>query len=157
MMAFNAETAKPRALLLSTDPALRAQLEHALAARGLEVRSSGDGESGLALLLDELLSLDVLVRDSQFEGCDARAFLRLIRRAGGENELPIVVAARQVDSATAARLVMEGADAAFDVDSGADDAADTIVRLAMEGRTQEPPRHELTSTWTLIASPAFAA
>ncbi len=53
--------------------------------------SAADGDAGLALLLDELLALDVLVVAADLPGRDARAFAELIRRAGGERDLSIVV------------------------------------------------------------------
>jgi len=121
-----------RALLLSSDAAQRAGLERALAGRGLEVRSCPDGESGLAALLDDLLSLDVLVLDLRLDGRDAWSFLRLVRLAGGERELPNAVAASAPDARTRARLVAAGADAVIDA-SGVEGAG-AVERLARRGR-----------------------
>src|SRR5512134_1770150 len=84
---------RPTALLLDDDPAVLRLLGRALAAHGLEVLAATEGASGLELLLDELLHLDVLVIDLDLPGRDGWAMLRLIRGAGGEEDLGVVVLA----------------------------------------------------------------
>jgi DNA-binding NarL/FixJ family response regulator len=157
MTASQTSPRKPKALLLSSAPVRHAALEHALIARGFDVRSSAGNENALTLLLDELLTLDVLVLELRLEGYDARSMLRLVRCAGGESELPIVVASLGLDASVAACLAREGADAALDLGRGADDAADTVLRLAMNGRSHER-RPRFAPTYTArLALPALAA
>src|SRR5574341_455884 len=76
----------PRALVLHADPDALRDVRRSLEARRFTVLSAGDGSSGLGLLLDELLDLDVLVIAADLPGRDARSFAHLIRRAGGERD-----------------------------------------------------------------------
>src|SRR5512139_2376557 len=87
-----AETNTRRALVLDRDPASLAQ---ALEARRVETVTASDGDAGLVRLLDELLSLDVLVMALDLPGRDARALARLIRKAGNEQDLVLVVVAER--------------------------------------------------------------
>ena len=82
------------------------------------IRSEADGEAGVAALLDELLALDVLVVDLELPGRDGWALLRLIRGAGGEAELPVVVLAAGASPAVRAQLRALGADAVVDRSAG---------------------------------------
>ncbi len=84
---------RPRALLLDDDPIVLRLLRNALEAGGFDVRAASDGERGLAILLDELLELDVLVADVDLPARDAWSLLHLVRRAGGERDLGFVVLA----------------------------------------------------------------
>jgi CheY-like chemotaxis protein len=79
-----------RALVLDADAASLRSLAWSLEARFFSVCTARDGTRGLDLLLEELLSLDVLVIDAALPGRDALAFAELIRR-GGERDLAIVV------------------------------------------------------------------
>lgn len=108
----------PKALLLDDDATVLRLLGTTLEARGFEVRAAVDGDAGLALLLDELLGLDVLVVDADLPGRDARALLHLVRWAGGERELAVVVLAGAPDAATRDELLALGADAVVDRRAG---------------------------------------
>jgi CheY-like chemotaxis protein len=120
----------PRALLLASDRRLRRRLRRDLEGRGFEVVAAGDGEKGLSRLLDELLRLDVLVVDLALAGRDGWSFVRLVREAGGERELPIVVVSAHEDAALRGRLLALGADAAV----APADAARAALLLACFGR-----------------------
>jgi CheY-like chemotaxis protein len=88
-----------------------------------------DGQNGVALLLDELLRLDVLVVDLELPGRDGRSLIDLIRRAGGERDLGIVVVAT---GATRVRgqLLALGADAVVERSDGPGAAAEAVLRFA---------------------------
>ncbi len=133
---------RPRALLLDDDPAVLRLLGRALAARGLEVVAATEGASGLDLLLDELLELDVLVVDLDLPGRDAWAMLRLIRGAGGEQDLGVVVLADRPGPGVTARLLALGADAVADRANGAEQAARAALWVAARrgARPPAPPR-----------------
>lgn len=105
---------RPRALLLDDDALSVKLLRTALQCRGFEVRAEADGEAGLAALLDTLLGLDVLVVDLELPGRDGWSLLRLIRGAGGEEELPVVIVASEVTPQVRAQLRSLGADAIVD-------------------------------------------
>jgi len=145
---------RPKALLLDDDPAVLRLLGRTLAARGLEVLAATDGASGLELLLDELLGLDVLVIDLDLPGRDARAMLRLIRGAGGEEELGVVVLADRPGAAVRERLLALGADEVADRAHGPEEAARTALRVAASrgARPPAPPRRAAP-----LASPRRAA
>jgi DNA-binding response OmpR family regulator len=109
---------RPRALLLDDDALLQSLLRSALRCRGYEVLSAADGDAGVGLLLDELLRLDVLVVDLDLPGRDGWSMLRLIREAGGERELPVVVLAANATPAVRAQLRALGADAVVQPSAG---------------------------------------
>lgn len=109
---------RPRALLLENDMVVIRLLGIALEARGFEVRAATDGESGVSLLLDELLELDVLVTALDLPGRDGRSLLQLVRRAGGERDLGLVVLGGGTEDATRAELLSLGADAVVERASG---------------------------------------
>lgn len=121
-------TTTRRALLLHGDRNARRSLARALSARGFEVETAADGERGLSLLLDRLLGLDVLVLDADLPRRDGWSLLRLIRSAGGERDLRIVVVGRSLDAARRAQLRWLGADAALDTSAGGE-----AVAAAAEG------------------------
>ncbi len=129
---------RPRALLLDDDPVVLRLLRRTLSSRGAEVASATEGASGVALLLDLLLDLDVLVVDLDLPGRDAWSMLRLIRGAGGEQELRVVVLADRPGAATRARLVALGADAVIDRADGPEEAASAA--LAAAASTRPPTR-----------------
>lgn len=128
---------KPRAILLDDDPVVLRLLGTALEARGFDVRAATDGESGLALLLDELLDTDVLVTDSQLPGRDAASLLYLVRHAGGERDLAVVVLASPAPRGLCARLVALGADAVVDRAAG-HEAAAAVIEGAVRARALGP-------------------
>jgi DNA-binding response OmpR family regulator len=109
-----------KALLLHGDRRTRNLLRRSLASHGFEVLTAPDGVRGLTVLLDELLDLDVLVVDADLPRRDGWSLLRLIRSAGGERDLRIVVVGRGLDSARCAQLRWLGADAALDLAEGAE-------------------------------------
>jgi CheY-like chemotaxis protein len=126
-------TPRFRALVLDGDPAAVGDLRRSLEAGCFSVLSAGDGTSGLALLLDELLGLDVLVLDLDLPGRDARSFANLVRRAGGERDLAIVVLASETTPALRGELLALGVDAVVDRSGGAESAA-AAVQDAIEAR-----------------------
>jgi two-component system KDP operon response regulator KdpE len=109
-----------RTLLLHGDRNARRVLRRSLQAHGFEVLTAADGERGLSVLLDELLDLDVLVLDADLPRRDGWALLRLIRAAGGERDLRVVVLGRGLDAGRCAQLRWLGADAALDSSEGAE-------------------------------------
>ena len=123
-------TRTPKALLLDDDPTALRLLGTALQDRGFEVRAAVDGEAGTALLVDELLDLDVLVVDSDLPGRDARGLLHLVRWAGGERDLGVVVLASGPDAATRDALLALGADAVVDRRAGHAVAVEAIAAIA---------------------------
>lgn len=119
--------ARHRVLLLDGDSDERAALRGALAARSCEVLTAGDATSGVRLLLEELLELDVLVVDLHLPHRDARSLARLVRRDGGEQELAIVVLARDLTSERRDELHALGVDAVVDRRGGAAAAAEAVL------------------------------
>lgn len=115
-----------RAVVLDDDGAVVRVLRQSLEARSCSVASAEDGERGLALLIDELLGLDVLVLDNDLPGRDARAFADVIRRAGGERDLSIVVLATAPSAALRSELLSLGVDAVVDRSAGPEAAADAV-------------------------------
>jgi CheY-like chemotaxis protein len=125
----------PKALLVVSDPMLLLRLRGALEARGLEVRFASGGESGVRLLLDEILGLDVLVvdLDLDLDGRGAASFVDFVRGAGGERDLPILVAGAAGEP-RGQGLLRLGADAIVDVRKGIGEVADAALALATKGR-----------------------
>jgi DNA-binding response OmpR family regulator len=154
-------TRRPRLLLLDGDPAAAAALADALAACRVTAVTAGDGDAGLALLLEELLRLDALVVDLDLPGRDARAFARLVRQAGNEQDLPIVVLADAPSPALRAELRALGVDAVADRREGPAAAAaaalaaiagrETAEVIELEAWRYQPPAAPLgeTSWWSL--------
>jgi CheY-like chemotaxis protein len=134
---MNATIRKPRAILLDDDPVVLRLRGTALEARGFDVRAASDGESGLELLLDELLDLDVLVADAELPGRDAASLLYLVRHTGGERDLPVVVLASPAPRALRAQLLALGADAVVDRAAG-HEAAAAAIEAAIRARTLAP-------------------
>ena len=120
----------PKALFLDDDSTVLRVLGTALEARGFDVRAATDGDAGLGLLLDELLDLDVLVVDLDLPGRDARALLHLVRWAGGERDLGVVVLAARADREVRRELLAFGADAVVDRRVGHAVALATIAAVA---------------------------
>jgi len=103
-----------RALVVDDDVLARRMIADALAERGFEVFAAGDGLSGVGVLTDELLGLDLVVADVRMPAMDGEAFLRLVRGVGGEHDLAVVVISGSLDVGLEARLHREGADAVLD-------------------------------------------
>ena len=155
---------RPRALLLDDDPAVLRLLGRKLSARGVEVVAATEGNGGLELLLDGLLDLDVLIVDLDLPGRDAWSMLRLIRVAGGEEDLRVVVLADRPGAAVRERLLALGADAVVDRAEGPGPAARVALAAAwrrrhipaaarVEARSDSPRRPRRAS---LLALPALA-
>ena len=119
-----------RALLLDRDPAVVAAVGDALARRGLASSAALDGVTGVERLLDELLALDVLVLDLGLPGRDGWSLLRLVRSAGGEQELGVVVLVDHPDAAVRDQLLALGADAVIPRAASPSAAARAIARVA---------------------------
>jgi DNA-binding response OmpR family regulator len=128
----------PKALLLDDDTTVLRLVGTALEARGFDVRAATDGEAGLSLLVDELLALDVVLVDADLPGRDARALLHLVRWAGGERELGVVVLAGALDDAAKDDLLALGADAVVDRRAGHAAALEAIE--AVTRRERAPAR-----------------
>jgi uncharacterized protein (TIGR02266 family) len=133
-------SARPRRALVVDDDALaRRMLQDALQQRGFEVLTAEDGTSGLSVLADELLALDLLVTDIIMPKMDGESFIRTIRKAGGELDLAIVAVTGEQGADTEKRLERDGADAVLDKALGAEliaQAADAVLerkRLARGG------------------------
>jgi uncharacterized protein (TIGR02266 family) len=108
-------SARPRrALIVDDDELSRRMLADALAARGFEVSTAADAESGLHALVDELLTLDLFVTDLVMPGQGGEALIRTIRQAGGESDLAIVAVSGRLDPAAERSLEAAGADAVLD-------------------------------------------
>jgi CheY-like chemotaxis protein/Tfp pilus assembly protein PilZ len=108
-------SARPRrALVVDDDALMRRMLADALSARGFEALSAPDARTGLRTVMEELLSLDLLVTDLRMPGMDGEAFVRTIRQAGGETELAIVAAVGSLDPEAERRLEAAGCDAVLD-------------------------------------------
>lgn len=141
----------PKALLLDDDPVALEQVGRALGERGAAVLAASDGAGGLALLLDQLLDLDVLVLDLALPGRDAWAMLGLIRGLGGEEDLGVVVLADRPAAAVRARLLALGADRVVDRADGPEAAAQAA--LAAASRRDRPAGHGRSAAWRLAWSP----
>jgi DNA-binding NarL/FixJ family response regulator len=126
-----------RALLLDHDAASRGGLRSALERRGCAVREETDGARGLAVLLDELLHLHALVVAADLPGRDARSFADLVRRAGGERDLALVVVAEHATAELRAELLRAGVDAVVPRSAGPDAAAEAALAAIA---TRSPPR-----------------
>lgn len=136
---------RPRALLLDDDPAVLRLLGRELSARGAEVTVARDGADGLSALLDVLLGLDVLVIDLDLPGRDAWSFLSVIRRAGGEQDLRVVVLADRPAPELRERLLAHGADAVSDRADGPEAAALAALAAASSRRSPALARRERPS------------
>jgi CheY-like chemotaxis protein len=133
-MNATTSTGSPKALLLDDDVTALRLLGTALEARGFDLRAATEGEGGLALLIDELLDLDVLVVDLELPGRDGYELLRLVRRAGGERDLGVVVLASAPDRAVRDQLLALGADMVVDRRAGHAVAAEAISAVARRSR-----------------------
>ncbi|HSN93172.1 MAG TPA: response regulator [Anaeromyxobacteraceae bacterium] len=141
-----------KALLLENDPVARGALSAALRARGFEVVAAGDGEAGVARLLDLLLDLDLLVSAVDLPGRDGASLLRLVRVSGGERDLRVVLTGRDLRSFDRARLLALGADAVVDLRDGAERAARSAAALAPAG--EGSPRPSARDPWLPVPLPA---
>jgi CheY-like chemotaxis protein len=120
---------KPRALLVDDDALSRQMLGDALAQRGFEVLTAGDGATGLSVLADEILTLDLLVADLFMPNMDGEALLRIVRHEGGERDLAIVVVSGRVEPGLEAKLERQGADAVLSKSLGPQVVAQAAVAV----------------------------
>jgi DNA-binding response OmpR family regulator len=141
------DSRRPKALLLDDDPTVLRLLATALLERGFEVLAATEAEAGLELLLDELLDLDVLVADRDLPGRDGASLVRLVREAGGERDLALVLLSDGTGPDDRERLLALGADAVVDRAAGHLAAADAVAAAA-------PRRVERALTWLQSAAPA---
>jgi DNA-binding response OmpR family regulator len=141
-------TIRPRVLLLDDDSTTLRVLGTALLKCGFDVRAARDGEAGVETLLDELLDLDVLVVDSDLPLRDGASFVRLVREAGGERDLAIVLLADRAAPEVARRLLALGADAVVERSAGVGAAVDAVVAAAP--RREERARRPLMSAGCLV-------
>jgi CheY-like chemotaxis protein len=157
-----------RALVFESDDVTRDSIQSALEARGIQVLVAAEGESGVAVLLDELLCLDVLVTRLDLPQRDAWSLLHLVRRAGGERDLAIIVRAPGIAPAVRARLLEEGADAVVDGALCPEVLAEAALRAVATRTTLaggfEAPRRACTATpptprapWTGVLEETLAA
>lgn len=119
-----------RALVVDDDAVVRRMLQEALQQRGFEVLTADDGKTGLSMLSDELLALDLLVTDIRMREMDGETLIRTIRRAGGECDLAIVAVTGSLEADVEKRLENEGADAVLDKALGPEliaQAADAVL------------------------------
>jgi CheY-like chemotaxis protein len=124
---------KPRALVLDADDASLAAMQRAFGDLRVTAVTARDGEAGVGRLLEELLSLDVLVVDLDLPQRDARALARFVRGAGNEQDLAIVVLASDPTAALRGELDALGVDAVVDRRHGP--AAAAVAALeAVESR-----------------------
>ena len=135
-------SARPRrALVVDDDEIVCRMIADALRDRGFEVLVAANATEGVATISEELLALDLLVTDILMPGMSGEDFVRLIRKAGGEEDLAIVCVTGQMDSeGMEKRLEAAGADAVLDKALGPDliaQAADAVLerkRLVSRGR-----------------------
>jgi CheY-like chemotaxis protein len=135
-------SARPRrALVVDDDEIVCRMIADALRDRGFEVLVAANATEGLSVLSEELLALDLLVTDVVMPGMSGEDFVRLIRKAGGEEDLAIVCVTGQADGeGLEKRLEAAGADAVLDKALGPDliaQAADAVLerkRLVAQGR-----------------------
>lgn len=146
---------RPRALLIDDDPTVLRLLGTALEARGYAVRAALDAESGLEALLDEILDLDVLVADLELPGRDGASLLRLVRHAGGERELGVVLLAGGVPADHRRQLLALGADAVVDRSAGPAAAIDAIAAVAR--RDSRPERRWLEAARPMLRGALLVA
>jgi CheY-like chemotaxis protein len=135
-----------RALVLDDDAGAALDVRRSLEARGFLVSSAADGTRGLALLLDELLDLDVLVIDVDLPERGARSFADLIRRAGGERDLAIVALADASCASARPELLARGLDAVVSRSAGAAAAAEAAEAAIARRRHAVQP--EVPSRWS---------
>jgi uncharacterized protein (TIGR02266 family) len=126
-----------RALVVDDDALILRALTDSLQARGFEVLTARNGQEGLHIVADELLTLDLLVTDVRMPEMDGETFVNTIRGAGGESELAIVVIAGTLDPALERRMEQAGADAVLDKALGPEDLA-AAADAALEQKRMNP-------------------
>lgn len=128
-----------RALVIDDDLLARRMLGDALAGRGFEVLAAEDGAAGLRVLSEELLGLDLLVTDLRMPSIDGEQLLRLIRQAGGERDLAVLVVTSDLDADLEQRLVAAGADAVIAKGPNMALAGEVAEAVILQRRKAAPP------------------
>lgn len=140
-----------RALVLDGDATALEGLRRALEDRRVTAVTATDGTTGLERLFEELLSLDVLVMDLDLPHRDARTLARLIRQAGNERDLALIVLADRPTPALRAELRDLGVDAVV----ARQDGPAAAVTAALEALRARAPAEELElQTWRHAPAPA---
>jgi CheY-like chemotaxis protein len=139
--AVGAAARRPRALVLHRDPKALELLRHSLEARGCTVLTADDATSGLALLLEELLELDVLVTALDLPDGNARSLAHFVRHTGGEQDLALVVVATGLPAETGAELLALGVDGIADWRAGAGTMAGIVLRAVEARQSARRGRH----------------
>ncbi|HYG69794.1 MAG TPA: response regulator [Anaeromyxobacteraceae bacterium] len=129
----------PRVLVIDDDALARRMLAHAFAARGCEWLTADDGYCGFHRLVDELLTLDLVVTDVQMPGLSGVELVHKVRRLGGERDVAIVAVSAFLDDETCARLTTAGADAILDKRIGPDAVAGQSLAALRTRRAAAPP------------------
>ncbi len=122
-------------LVVDDDPIALAMVGDAFRERGWSVATAEDGESGLRALTDSLFALDLLVTDVVMRGMDGVAFVQLIRKAGGEGDLPILAVTGSPTPELRTALTEAGADRVVAKALGPEriaEAAEALVTTAVE-------------------------
>jgi DNA-binding response OmpR family regulator len=135
-------------------------LADALVERGFEVLTAVDAEEGLRLLVDEILTLDLLVTDQFLPGALGEEFVERIRREGGEGELLITVVTASPDGDLAERLRRAGADLLLGKDLGPEIIAmkaDTLLRARVAGLPERGLRPGPSNVGARPSTPAEQA
>jgi CheY-like chemotaxis protein len=131
----------PRVLVIDDDALARRMLAHAFAARGCEWLTADDGYNGFHRLVDELLSLDLVVTDVNMPGLDGVELIHKVRQLGGENDVAIVAVSAFLDDDVRTRLLTAGADAVVDKQAGPDAiAAQALATLRTRRVSTTRPR-----------------
>jgi uncharacterized protein (TIGR02266 family) len=124
-------SARPkRALVVDDDALARRLIAEALGARGFEVLTAADASSGLRVLIDEILALDLFMTDLVMPGLGGEALVRMIRETGGESELAIVAVTGRPVPDLGRALEEAGADAVLEKGLGPEliaQAADAVL------------------------------
>jgi len=131
----------PGALLLVNDARALPALSAAFRQRGFAVFTAQDGVRGVDVLLEHLLDLDVLVADLDLPERGGAALLELVRVAGGERDLAVVLRGSGLSPRERASLWMLGADALVspsDEGEGIAAAAEEAIQSRRELRAAVP-------------------
>lgn len=127
-----------RALVVEGGARARRETCLALEGRGIQAITAPDGLIGLHVLVDELLTLDLVVVALDAPERDGWAILRTIRELGNEQDLRVLVTGDDVDPLAVARLHAAGADAVVDRAGGAETIAERAEALLDEGPRRAP-------------------
>jgi CheY-like chemotaxis protein len=91
LLAYVPSERRRRAMLVDDDRFFREVISHSLGLAGYEVLQAGSGEDAFALLVEELLHLDVLILDLYLPGIGGAELVRRLRKIGDKLGLAVVV------------------------------------------------------------------